>query len=304
MSILVTGGAGYIGSHTCVELIEAGHDVIVVGCYNSPSQMLGILALRWLKIPYYLNFDGEPFLIPGEWKTPIKKFFLRGAAGYLTGGEQGAKSLRKVVDRPVVPYYFSSLSKKELEENAAAVCERGSTVLVAAQYLSCKGLDIALEAARQDKGNPWHFVGMGSRTGEFLRDFQGKIPENVRITPFLQKKELEQELRHSALLVLPSRRECWGLVVQEAASYGTPVVSTWGSGAAVEFLGEKYPQFLAKPGEAETLYRCICRVREENREEYAAFLKEKVGQYSIERSVKVHLETFGGSYGNGDRADL
>ena len=30
MSILVTGGAGYIGSHTCVELIEAGYDIIVV----------------------------------------------------------------------------------------------------------------------------------------------------------------------------------------------------------------------------------------------------------------------------------
>ena len=30
MRILVTGGAGYIGSHTCVELINNGHDVIVV----------------------------------------------------------------------------------------------------------------------------------------------------------------------------------------------------------------------------------------------------------------------------------
>ena len=30
MSILVTGGTGYIGSHTCVELINAGHDVIVL----------------------------------------------------------------------------------------------------------------------------------------------------------------------------------------------------------------------------------------------------------------------------------
>ena len=30
MNILVTGGAGYIGSHTCVELIEAGHRVVVV----------------------------------------------------------------------------------------------------------------------------------------------------------------------------------------------------------------------------------------------------------------------------------
>ena len=30
MRILVTGGAGYIGSHCCVELLEAGHEVVVV----------------------------------------------------------------------------------------------------------------------------------------------------------------------------------------------------------------------------------------------------------------------------------
>lgn len=36
MSILVTGGAGYIGSHTCVELLDAGYDVVVFdNLYNS-----------------------------------------------------------------------------------------------------------------------------------------------------------------------------------------------------------------------------------------------------------------------------
>ncbi len=41
MSILVTGGAGYIGSHTCIELIKAGYDVVVVdNFYNSKREAL------------------------------------------------------------------------------------------------------------------------------------------------------------------------------------------------------------------------------------------------------------------------
>ncbi len=41
MSILVTGGAGYIGSHTCVELIQAGYEVIVAdNLYNSSEEAI------------------------------------------------------------------------------------------------------------------------------------------------------------------------------------------------------------------------------------------------------------------------
>ncbi|OJU18618.1 MAG: UDP-glucose 4-epimerase GalE [Clostridiales bacterium 43-6] len=41
MSILVTGGAGYIGSHTCVELLNKGEDIIVIdNFYNSKPEAL------------------------------------------------------------------------------------------------------------------------------------------------------------------------------------------------------------------------------------------------------------------------
>ncbi len=41
MSILVTGGAGFIGSHTCVELLDAGYDVVVVdNLYNASPKAL------------------------------------------------------------------------------------------------------------------------------------------------------------------------------------------------------------------------------------------------------------------------
>ncbi|MGB1883068.1 MAG: UDP-glucose 4-epimerase GalE [Gammaproteobacteria bacterium] len=37
MEVLVTGGAGYIGSHACLELLSAGHDVTVVDNYSNSS---------------------------------------------------------------------------------------------------------------------------------------------------------------------------------------------------------------------------------------------------------------------------
>ena len=41
MKILVTGGTGYIGSHTCVELIKKGYDVVIFdNLFNSKRTCL------------------------------------------------------------------------------------------------------------------------------------------------------------------------------------------------------------------------------------------------------------------------
>ncbi|MBO4468314.1 MAG: UDP-glucose 4-epimerase GalE [Clostridia bacterium] len=41
MSVLITGGAGYIGSHTCIEMLDAGYDVVVIdNLYNSSEESL------------------------------------------------------------------------------------------------------------------------------------------------------------------------------------------------------------------------------------------------------------------------
>ena len=37
-TVLVTGGAGYIGSHTCVEMIDAGYDIVVIDNLDNSSE--------------------------------------------------------------------------------------------------------------------------------------------------------------------------------------------------------------------------------------------------------------------------
>ena len=55
MRILVTGGAGYIGSHTCVELINNGHEIIVVdNLANSSAKAIErVEHITNAKIPFY-----------------------------------------------------------------------------------------------------------------------------------------------------------------------------------------------------------------------------------------------------------
>ena len=273
------------------KYIFSAYDCIIVGCYNSPVQMMAILVMKLLRKPYILNTDGEQFVNLNTWKGRVKAFFLRGASKYLAAGEKSADSLHKVVgDKEIIPYYFSSLSQKEIEEHAklGMSTEREEYVLVIGQYFDYKGLDVVVKTASMDTSIKYKFVGMGNRTELFKQETgAGKLP-NVEIIPFLQKKDLEQEYLKCAAMVLPSRQECWGLVVNEAASFGTPVVSTSGSGAAVEFLADEYPQFISEVDDAEALLdRIKLCLFAGGLEKYSEFMIDKTRKYYIEKNVEI-----------------
>ena len=58
MRILVTGGAGYIGSHTCVELLNRGHEVVVVdNLCNSSEESLNRVEKITGKRPVFYQVD-------------------------------------------------------------------------------------------------------------------------------------------------------------------------------------------------------------------------------------------------------
>ena len=54
--VLVTGGTGYIGSHTTVELLEAGYDVVIVDNLSNSERFVlkGIRKITGKKVPFHI----------------------------------------------------------------------------------------------------------------------------------------------------------------------------------------------------------------------------------------------------------
>lgn len=55
MAVLATGGAGYIGSHTCVELLKADYDVVIVENFSNdkPESMKRIQEITHKKLKFH-----------------------------------------------------------------------------------------------------------------------------------------------------------------------------------------------------------------------------------------------------------
>ena len=101
MKILVTGGAGYIGSHTCIELIKGGYQVVVVDnlCNSSEEPLKRIENLYSCEIPFH-NEDVRD-------KEAIKKIFKQ----YNFDGVihfAGLKAVGSSVSMPI-DYYSSNV---------------------------------------------------------------------------------------------------------------------------------------------------------------------------------------------------
>ena len=289
------GGSSLVALLRMIRMVFGGWDAVVVGCWNLKMELLTTLLMRLLGIHYTLNLDGEYFFSGNSLKQRMKRFFVRGAGSYVVAGEESAKSLKEVVgDRPIIVYYFSSLTDDEIRLKAQSTQQRGDTILVVGRNFPYKGMDIIPPVARMNPSLHFKLVGMGEAGTEvFKKENNLEGIENIEFVPFLQKDDLDKEYRSSRMLILPSRRECWGLVINEAAAFGTPIVSTLGSGAAVEFLGKDYPRLLAKPGDAESLNQCIQNfLAMDDVSAYSRFLKQKSEKYTISINVMAHLKLF------------
>ena len=55
MNILVTGGTGYIGSHTTIELLNAGHNVVALDnlCNSSEDSLHQVEKITGKPVPFY-----------------------------------------------------------------------------------------------------------------------------------------------------------------------------------------------------------------------------------------------------------
>ncbi|GAA5525772.1 UDP-glucose 4-epimerase [Microbulbifer aestuariivivens] len=95
MAILVTGGAGYIGSHTCLELINAGWEPVVLDnlCNSSAEALHRVEAITGKSVPLYIADVGDASALR-EVFTRHKIEAVIHFAGLKAVGESVAKPLR------------------------------------------------------------------------------------------------------------------------------------------------------------------------------------------------------------------
>jgi len=139
--------------------------------------------------------------------------------------------------------------------------------------------------------------GDGPERGRVLAliDAEG-LGDVARAPGFVAAEEVERALERALCMVLPSRREGYGLVVVEASARGVPsIVVADPDNAATELVADGENGFIAASAEPQDLAEAILRVREAGprlRDRTAAWFERNAARLSLESSLERVAATY------------
>lgn len=173
---------------------------------------------------------------------------------------------------------------------ARLIPEKQATLAVAAMGLAVQSID----------GLRGEFFGDGpERSALGAAIAEHGLTDVVSAPGFADAQTLDVEMRRALCLLLPSRREGYGLVVVEASARGTPSVVVAGEdNAATELIVEGVNGTVVPSSDPQALADAIVRIHRSGlalRQRTAAWFAEHAEELSLEHSLAVVLESYGAS---------
>jgi glycosyltransferase involved in cell wall biosynthesis len=287
------------------------YDYIVISNPMRPTGMLAIEYLRLKKIPYIIETDGG-FPKSGEGlKGKLKTHILKGADLYLSTADMHDKYYLKygAEKNKIVRYPFSSIKQNDVLDKPLNFKEKGELktklgikgekmILSVGRFIYGKGFDILIKAAKNiDKKISIYIVG-GSPTKEYLSLINKYDLTNVYFEGFKTQEELSLFYKAADLFVLPTRKDVWGLVINEAMASGLPVITTDRCIAGLELINNGENGFIIETENEKQLADRINEIipDQDLLDEMSRNSLEIIRKYTIETMVERHLNIFN----NGD----
>lgn len=283
------------------------YDEVVVSSYSSPAEMLLLLKLKMQKIPYILEVDGGMIKTENTFKTELKKFLISGADLYFSSSNMTTKYLEYygANKNNIVKYHFSSLFLSDIMEKVSTKEEKliikqnlglrsCPMVLAVGQFIYRKGFDVLIRATAKMSTEIQVVIIGGEPTDEYKSLINELKLNNVMFISELPKEKLAEYYKASDVFVLPTREDIWGLVINEAAAKGLPIITTNNCIAGVEIIENGVNGYIVDVDDYESLTEKVeeivnnvgisQRMSEEN--------LIRIKSYTIENMAKEHYDMF------------
>lgn len=254
--------------------------VLLTGSYAYPtiqvlSWWLCLRGIRWFYWGEELNWEKVSVA-----RRLVRLFRrpLRAADGILANGERAAESFRRLgiagARIHVFHYYadtgrFTLTADRRAAERARirkqlAILPDATAVLFIGEIVRRKGLDTLVRAMAGLTGDASALLIVAGDGGERreIYDLARRLGvlDRIRFAGYVQPAELPSYTAAADALVVPSRKEGWGVVVAEAMAAGLPVIASARVNSAADLLREGESGFFFPVDDVPALVSVLTRV--------------------------------------------
>lgn len=300
--------ASFGGRDLCLDVkqwLNRKWDAIVVCGYAYPTTVLAMAYMRLHRIPFYMEVDGGLIREDSGFKYRLKRTLVTMASGWISSGRETTRYLVHYGAKAeaVSVYPFTSLWEKDIPSEAPGSQEKQQLrqklgmeekkiLLYVGRFDPKKGMDDLLHICpRLDADTGIYFIG-GEPSREHL-DFQQEHGlSHVHFVGFQKTQALTEYYRAADLLVLPTKSDVWGLVINEAMAQGLPVVTTDGCVAGVELVENGINGYIVPVDDNEALTEAITKTLRADYRQMGRQALETIRPYTIENMAKAHVEIF------------
>lgn len=238
-----------------INRLAKENDILVDSMYSTKYGILAVNAFKKRRKKIIMDSDGGIPIDRGFIVNKAISFFMKRHDYFFSPSvrSNGYYEFYNVDPKKIMLYRFTSLTKDEIDAHKLLRANKESyrkelgiddkfTILNVGRPIEVKGFDILLNAyMATKKADEINLYIVGGKPQEHIQKIvDDNHLKNVHFIDLLSTPELNKYYAASDMLIFTSRGDVWGLVVEEAMSFGLPIIASNKNGAGnhFEMLGE------------------------------------------------------------------
>ncbi|MAG44559.1 hypothetical protein CL633_01590 [bacterium] len=233
------------------KLIKLNPDIVVIGGYDAPSYWLALLYCKIFRKKIVL-WSGST-LLSSQYKYGLigfgKKIFIKSADSYLSYGTKAKEYLEYFGAKPdFIINGYNTVDIKYFQKCVQLKRHANYIMLFVGHLAQHKGIKEALQALKLLKNSPiFIIIGDGPKKENLKNYCQKHKLDKVHFKGYIQKHEIINYYSKADFLIMPSLREVWGLVINEALASGLFILASKYAGATYDLIKSGENGFIIDP---------------------------------------------------------
>lgn len=286
-----------------IDFFKEKPDILVSFGWANMTNMIFILFCILTKRTYYIWCEST--LNEYSWKRrlmrPIIRFLINNSDACIVPGTRSKEYIRSFVKKKKIIKIPNSIDNQVFKRVGREVKKKEKLVILyVGRFEKIKGIEYLLKATqllneKYPGGFRLQLVGYGRQERELLEYIKSNNLDYADMIGYIPREKLPAIYKNADIFVLPSLREPWGFVVNEAMAAGLPVVVSEKVGCSVDLVKDGKNGFIYPASDTRTLFVHLEKLlkNREMRRRMGKRSENYISKYTYDNMVKVFLRNIG-----------